>query len=39
MHMLMFIVMSAAVIALYWAIRIVCLHNVSIIRIGVEGAY
>jgi hypothetical protein len=39
MHMLMFIVMSAAVIALYRAIRIVCLHDVSMIRIGVEGAH
>jgi hypothetical protein len=29
---------SAIVIALYRAIRVVCLHNVSMIAIGVEGA-
>jgi hypothetical protein len=39
MHMLMCIVMSAAVIAFYQAIWIVCLHDVSMIRIGVESAH
>jgi hypothetical protein len=34
----MCIVMSAIVIALYRTIRVVCLHNVSIIAIGAEGA-
>jgi hypothetical protein len=34
----MCIVLSAVVIALYRAIRVVCLHNVSIIVIDVEGA-
>jgi hypothetical protein len=29
----------AVVIALYRAIRVVCLHDVSIIVIGVEGAH
>jgi hypothetical protein len=38
MHMLMSVVISAIVIALYRAIRVVCLHNVSMIAIGVEGA-
>jgi hypothetical protein len=38
MHKLMCIVLSAVVIALYRAIRVVCLHNVSMIAIGVEGA-
>jgi hypothetical protein len=38
MYMLMSVVISATVIALYRAIRVVCLHNVSIIAIGVEGA-
>jgi hypothetical protein len=38
MHMLMFVVISAIVIALYRAIRVVCLHDVSMIAIGVEGA-
>jgi hypothetical protein len=39
MHMLMCIILSAIVTALYRAIRVVCLHNVSIIAIGVESAY
>jgi hypothetical protein len=39
MHMLMCIILSTIVIALYRAIRVVCLHNVSIIAIGVESAY
>jgi hypothetical protein len=38
MHKLMCIVLSAVVIALCRAIRVVCLHDVSIIVIGVEGA-
>jgi hypothetical protein len=38
MHKLMCITLSALVIALCRAIRVVCLHNVSIIAIGVEGA-
>jgi hypothetical protein len=38
MHLLMCIVLSF-VIAFYRAIRIVCLHDVSIIPIGVEGAH
>jgi hypothetical protein len=38
MHKLMCIVLSAVVIALCRAIRVVCLHDVSIIAIGVEGA-
>jgi hypothetical protein len=38
MHELMCIVLSAVVIALCRAIREVCLHNVSMIAIGVEGA-
>jgi hypothetical protein len=38
MHKLMCIVLSTVVIALCRAIRVVCLHNVSIIVIGVEGA-
>jgi hypothetical protein len=38
MHMLMCIVLSAVVIALCKAIRVVCLHDVSMIAIGVEGA-
>jgi hypothetical protein len=38
LHKLMSIVMSAIVIALYRAIRVVCLHDVSMIAIGVEGA-
>jgi hypothetical protein len=37
MHKLMCIVLSAIVIALSRAIRVVFLHNVSIIVIGVEG--
>jgi hypothetical protein len=39
MHMLMCIVLSAIVMALYRAIRVVCLHDVSMIAIGVESAY
>jgi hypothetical protein len=40
MHKLMCICsLSAAVIAFYQAIWIVCLHDVSMIRIGVEGAH
>jgi hypothetical protein len=38
MHMLMCLVMSV-VIAFYRAIRTVCLHDVSMIPIGVEGAH
>jgi hypothetical protein len=38
-HKLMCFVLSAIVLALYRAIRVVCLHNVSIIAIGVESAY
>jgi hypothetical protein len=38
MHMLMCIVLSAIVLALYRAIRVVCLHDVSMIAIGVESA-
>jgi hypothetical protein len=38
MHKLMCIVLSAVVIALCRAIRVVCLHDVSMIAIGVEGA-
>jgi hypothetical protein len=37
MHKLMCIVLSAIVIALSRAIRVVFLHNVSIIVIGIEG--
>jgi hypothetical protein len=38
MHKLMCIVLSAVVIALCRAIRVVCLHDVFMIAIGVEGA-
>jgi hypothetical protein len=38
MHKLMCIILSAVVIAFCRAIRVVCLHNVSMIAIGVEGA-
>jgi hypothetical protein len=38
MHKLMCIVLSGVVIALCRAIRVVCLHDVSTIAIGVEGA-
>jgi hypothetical protein len=38
LHKLMCIVLSAVVIALCRAIRVVCLHDVSMIAIGVEGA-
>jgi hypothetical protein len=39
MHKLMCIVLlSAVVIALCRAIGVICLHNVSMIAIGVEGA-
>jgi hypothetical protein len=38
MHKLMCIVLSAVVIALCRAIRVVCLHDVSMIMLGVEGA-
>jgi hypothetical protein len=38
MHKLMCIVLSAVVIAVCRAIRVVCLHDVSMIVIGVEGA-
>jgi hypothetical protein len=38
MHMLMCLVLSTIVLALYRAIRVVCLHDVSMIAIGVEGA-
>jgi hypothetical protein len=37
-HKLMCIVLSGVVIALCRAIRVVCLHDVSMIAIGVEGA-
>jgi hypothetical protein len=37
--MMMCIVLSTVVIAFYQAIWIVCLHEVSMIRIGVEGAH
>jgi hypothetical protein len=39
MHKLMCIVLSAVVIALCRAIRVVCLHDVSMTVIGVEGAH
>jgi hypothetical protein len=38
MHMVMCVVLSAVVIPLCRAIRVVCLHDVSMIAIGVEGA-
>jgi hypothetical protein len=38
MHKLMCLVLSAVVIALCRAIRVVCLHDVSMIVIDVEGA-
>jgi hypothetical protein len=38
MHKLMCLVLSAVVIALYRAIRVLYLHDVSMIVIGVEGA-
>jgi hypothetical protein len=38
LHKLMCVVMSAVVIALCRAIRVVCLHDVSMIAMGVEGA-
>jgi hypothetical protein len=38
LHKLMCIVMSAVVIALCRAIKMVCLHDVSMISIGVEDA-
>jgi hypothetical protein len=38
MHKLICIVLCAVVIALCRAIRVVCLHDVSMIAIGVEGA-
>jgi hypothetical protein len=38
LHKLMCIVLCAVVIALCRAIRVVCLHDVSMIAIGVEGA-
>jgi hypothetical protein len=38
MHKLMCIALSAVVTALGRVIRVVCLHNVSIIVIGVESA-
>jgi hypothetical protein len=38
MHKLMCIVLSGVVIGLCRAIRVVCLHDVSMIAIGVEGA-
>jgi hypothetical protein len=38
LHKLMCIVLSVVVIALCRAIRVVCLHNVSMIAIGIEGA-
>jgi hypothetical protein len=38
LHKLMCIALSVVVIALCRAIRVVCLHDVSMIVIGVEGA-
>jgi hypothetical protein len=38
MHKLRCVVLSAAVIALCRSIRMVCLHDVSMIAISVEGA-
>jgi hypothetical protein len=38
MHKLMCLVLSAVVIALCRAIRVVCLYDVSMIAVGVEGA-
>jgi hypothetical protein len=38
LHKLMCIVLSDVVIALCRAIRVVCLHDVSMLAIGVEGA-
>jgi hypothetical protein len=38
LHKLVSIVLSAVVIALCRAIRVVCLHDVYMIAIGVEGA-
>jgi hypothetical protein len=38
LHKLMCIILSAVMIALCRAIRVVCLHDVSMIAIGVEGA-
>jgi hypothetical protein len=38
LHKLICIVMSAVVIGLCRTIRVVCLHDVSMIAIGVEGA-
>jgi hypothetical protein len=39
MHMLMCIIVSTVAIVFYRAIWIACLHDGSMIRIGVEGAY
>jgi hypothetical protein len=39
MHKLMSVILSAVVIALCRAIRVVCLHDVSMTVIGVEGAH
>jgi hypothetical protein len=39
MHMLMCIVLSTVAIAIYRAIWTVCLHEVSMNRIDVEGAH
>jgi hypothetical protein len=38
LHKLMCIVLSVVVIAFCRAIRVVCLHDVSMIAIGIEGA-
>jgi hypothetical protein len=38
MHKLVCVVLSAVVIALCRAIRVVCLHDVTMTVIGVEGA-
>jgi hypothetical protein len=38
MHKLIYIILSTIIIALYRAIRVVCLHNVSIIATGIESA-
>jgi hypothetical protein len=38
LHKLMCIITSAVVIALCRVIRVVCLHDVSMIALGVEGA-
>jgi hypothetical protein len=39
MHKLMCVVVSTVVMAFYWAIRIVYLHDVSMIHTRVESAH